>query len=55
MLPVVEKLFELRCGLFEFMEPLRECAMILGRSKMCKVDLSEVTARRVLLGEIAIE
>ena len=26
-----------------------------GRSKMCKVDLSEVTARRVLSGEMAME
>ncbi len=54
-LPVVEELFESRCGLLDVMEPVRECVIMLGRSNMCSVDLSDVTARRVLFGDIAIE
>ena len=54
-LPLMERLGELRWCLLGDMDPLREYGLVLGRSKMCSVDLSEVTARRELLGEMAIE
>ena len=53
--PVIEELLELRCGLLEVIEPFRELTTVWGRSKMCSVDLSDVTARSMLLGEIEIE
>ena len=53
--PLVEKLFELRLALLGDMEPLREGVLMLGRSKMCNVDLSDVTASSVLSGDMAME
>lgn len=53
-MPVAEELLELRCDLFDVMAPLLDRHKA-GRSKMCMVDLSEVTAKVALFGDIAIE
>ena len=50
-----EEVLEARCGRFDVVDPLRLDRDEDGRSKMCMVDLSDVTARRALFGEMAIE
>ena len=53
--PVAEELLELRCCMLGVTEPFREGTVLLGKSNICNVDLSEVTASNVLSGDIAIE
>ena len=52
---VVEPVVDRVCLLLPVFHSAGDAREECGRSKMCKVDLSEVTARRVLSGEMAIE
>lgn len=55
ILPDADELLELRWGRWwEVIEPVK-VGELWGRSKMWSVDLSEVTAKRALFGEMAIE